>query len=87
MKRTDVTMVKRELEKWRANGNLVLPPNLVLGELVQFAGDNINIHAETLEGKGMLNTTQYAAFQYGQGEEAGSSEPRVIGKEKSIIHH
>ncbi|KAG1664108.1 Retrovirus-related Pol polyprotein from type-1 retrotransposable element R2 [Nymphon striatum] len=82
--RIDATMAKKEVERWKSNGDLVIPPNLKPGDFVQFSGDNINVHVETLDGKGMLNATQYAAFQYGEGSKSTSDDSKIIGKEKSI---
>jgi len=77
-------MAKKEVERWESNGELVIPPNLKPGDFVQFSGDNINVHVETLDGKGMLNATQYAAFQYGEGKKSTADDSKIIGKEKSI---
>ena len=46
-------------------------------------GDNINITVETLDGKGMFNATQYAAFQYGKQENSSTvNGNKIIGKQR-----
>jgi len=71
---------------WKENGKLVVPPNLTSGKFTQFAGDNINIKVETLDGKGMFNATQCAAFQYGDvdHDQDSSATSKDIGTQRSF---
>lgn len=84
VEKTDTSIAKNELERWTENGGLVVPSNLEYGKFTQFAGDNINISVETLDGKGMFNATQYAAFQYGAQESNALNGNREIGSQRSF---
>ena len=83
VKRVDTSIAKSEIERWNANGGGVVPSNLKVRKFAQFAGVNINITVKTLDGKGMFNTTQYTAFQYGKQENSSTvNGNRVIGKQR-----
>ena len=83
VEKVDTSIAKSEIERWNANEGVIVPSNLAIGKFTQFAGDNINIKVETLDGKGMLNVTQYAAFQYGKDEKSNNvTSNKVIGKQR-----
>lgn len=86
VEKTVTSIAKDEIGRWEANGGVVIPPNLELGHFTQFAGDNINITVETLDGKGMFNATQYVAFQYGTSDKSslGNDGNREIGTQRSF---
>jgi hypothetical protein len=86
VEKTDTSIANSEVKRWKENGNVVVPPNLVPGKFTQFAGDNINIKIETLDGKGMFNATQCAAFQFGNtSTESTHSQSKDIGKQRSFV--
>ena len=62
VEKLDTSIAKSEVARWKDNGKLVVPPNLRTGIFTQFAGDDINIKVETLDGKGIFNATHCAAF-------------------------
>ena len=86
VEKTVTSIAKDEIGRWEANGGVVIPPNLELGHFTQFAGDNINITVDTLDGKGMFNATQYVAFQYGTSDKSslGNDGNREIGTQRSF---
>jgi len=65
VQRVDTSIAKSELSRYMANGNMLVPSNLVENQFVQFAADNIDIIEDVLDGKGTFHATQCAAFQHG----------------------
>ena len=53
----DTALTKRTLDKFIANGNFPVPPNLLEGNFFKFAADIIDIIQETLDGKGTFHAT------------------------------
>lgn len=86
VEKTVTSIAKDEVGRWEANGRVFIPPNLEHGHFTQFAGDNINITVETLDGKGMFNATQYVAFQHGASDKSslGTNDTRDIGTQRSF---
>lgn len=86
VERVETTIAKQEIDRWKENGNLVIPHNLVSDKFIQFAADNINISIETLDGKGMFNATQYAAFQNlaTPKQVSNNQDLRAIGTQRSF---
>ena len=90
IQRVDTSIANNELERFKANDNVAVPSNLRPGRFVQFAGDNINILEETLDGKGQFNATQIVAFQDADANTEGipsmnsSRTKSSIGKDHSI---
>jgi hypothetical protein len=84
VQKIDTSIAKSELERYKSNNNVVVPPNLVHGDFIQFAADNINILEETLDGKGQFNGTQCAAFQIGDREPIPSTVTTSIGKDRFL---
>lgn len=84
MEKIDTAIVNSEVARWKENGKEVVPPNLTTGKCCQFADDNVNIKVDTLDGKGMFNATQYAAFQYVAVNQAQdpSATSKEIGKQR-----
>ena len=65
LQRIDTGLAQEQIERFQANDNTPIPENLVNGQFLQFAADNIDILEETLDGKGTFHATQMAVFQYG----------------------
>ena len=63
--RIDTSLALEMVEKFKANGNIFVPSELVSDRFVHFAGDNLDIIEETLDGKGTFHVTSMAAFQRG----------------------
>ncbi len=79
----DTSIANVEIDRFRRNGNVFVPANLVPELFVQFSCDNFDIIEETLDGKGTFHVTQMAAFQRGP-ERDTVQVPTVIGKDKSL---
>lgn len=90
VQRVETSIANHELERFKANDNVVVPRSLTPGRFLQFAGDNINILEETLDGKGQFNATQIVAFQDADANTEGitstdsSRTKSAIGKDHSI---
>ena len=79
----DTSIANVEIDRFRRNGNVFVPANLVPGRFVQFSCDNFDIIEETLDGKGTFHVTQMAAFQRGP-ERNTVQVPTVIGNDRSL---
>ena len=48
--KVDTSMTASEIDRYKTNGNKIIRRNLKPGKFAQFAGDNINILEETIDG-------------------------------------
>ena len=84
VQRVDTSIAKSELSRYMANGNMLVPSNLVENQFVQFAADNIDIIEDVLDGKGTFHATQCAAFQHGGNRDSVTDTCKTTGKERSL---
>ena len=82
--RIDTSIANAQIERFLSNNNVFVPQNTQKGKFIQFAGDNLDIIEETIDGKGTFHVTQMAMFQRGPIEEKHLPDRTVINRSKVL---